>query len=156
MLNKDETLLFLACQDGFVRILDTAYFNLVAEFFGHEDGVTCFSLFPEAERYMLTGGKDAHLILWDLETKTCLKSIPAHNYVIYDILYFDAKHFLTISRDKTIKVWDSKAMQVIQKIDSKKGGHKHSINSVLRVDQHNFATCSDDKSIKLFTRTGLF
>jgi WD40 repeat protein len=156
MLNSEESKLYLACQDGIIRVLDTTFFNLVDEISCHSSGLTAFALYPENENLLLTGGKDAYLKLWDLETKSCLKSVPAHNYVIYDILFSDSKHFVTISRDKSIKVWDTESFNVVQKIEFKQGGHKHSVNSILKIDEYSFATCSDDKSIKLFSGNGLF
>ena len=155
ILNSNGSKLFLACQDGNVRILETTFYNLIEEFHCHPNGLTAFALFPENENHLLTGGKDAHLKLWNLETKKCLKKIPAHNYVIYDVLFLDSKHFVTISRDKSIKVWDVASFTVLQKIDFKRGGHKHSVNSIIKISDLSFTTCSDDKSIRLFSNNDL-
>lgn len=155
MLNSNESKLYLSCQDGILRVLETTYFNLIEEFSCHPNGLTAFALVSGNENQLLTGGKDAHLKLWDLETRTCLTSIPAHNYVIYDILFLDSKHFVTVSRDKSIKVWDSDQFAVIQKIDIKRGGHKHSVNSIIKISDLSFATCSDDKTIRLFSKSNL-
>lgn len=149
-LNADETKLFLACQDGFVRVLETTFFNLIDEFYCHEGGLTAVCLDSKNDNILFTGGKDAHLKLWDLKSKTCLKNIPAHNFVIYDILNLNEAQFATISRDKSIKIWDKKSMNVIQRIDSKSKGHKHSVNSVVKLNDGGFATASDDRSIKIF------
>jgi WD40 repeat protein len=148
-LNHDGSKLFLACQDGTIRIIETEFYNQIDEFFAHHDGATCVSV---KENQILTGGKDAHLKLWDLDSKKCLKSIPAHNFVIYDIEFLNENVFVSISRDKSIKIWDANELSVIQKIDAKSRGHKHSVNSIMKISDSSFATCSDDRSIKLFRR----
>jgi WD40 repeat protein len=150
-LNPDDSKLYLACQDGFVRILETDFYNLVDEFFAHEGGVASISVDPENETILFSGGKDAYLKIWDLNVKQCLKSIPAHNFVIYDVLFLNSKEFVTISRDKSIKIWERDSLQVLQKIDSKSKGHKHSVNSIIKIDESSFASASDDKTIKLFS-----
>ena len=150
LLNSDETKLYLACQDGFVRVLETDFYNLVDEFYAHEGGVTALCLDSNNETILFTGGKDAHLKVWNLTTKRCIKSIPAHNYVIYDILFLVYDKFVTISRDKSIKIWDKETFSVIQKIDSKSKGHKHSVNSIVKLNENSFVTASDDKTIKYF------
>ena len=149
-LNSDESKLFLACQDGFIRILETHFYNLIDEFYTHEGGVTALCLDPNNETILMTGGKDAHLKVWNLTTKRCIKSIPAHNYVLYDILFLAYDKFVTISRDKSIKIWDKETFSVIQKIDSKSKGHKHSVNSIVKLNENSFVTASDDKTIKCF------
>lgn len=150
-LNSDESKLYLACQDGFVRVLETEFYNLIEEFFAHEGGTTSISLDRENENRLFTGGKDAHLKIWDLNSKQCEKSIPAHNYAIYDILFLNNETFVTISRDKSIKIWDKESCTFIQKIDAKSKGHKHSVNSIVKLNDSSFATASDDKTIKCFS-----
>lgn len=150
-LNSDETKLFLACQDGFVRVLETDFYNLIEEFFAHAGGATSLRLDPENENHLFTGGKDAHLKIWNMNSKKCEKSIPAHNYAIYDILFLDKETFVTISRDKSIKIWDRESLSVLQKIDVKSKGHKHSVNSIVNLNESSFATASDDKTINYFS-----
>jgi WD40 repeat protein len=150
-LNFDESKLFLACQDGFIRVLETTFFNLIDEFYCHEGGTTAICIHPNNDSVILTGGKDAHLKLWDLKSKSCIKNIPAHNFVLYDIVALNKTEFITISRDKSIKIWDFESLNVLQKIDVKSKGHKHSINSIVKLDKSTFATCSDDKTVKVFS-----
>jgi WD40 repeat protein len=150
-LNADESKLFLACQDGFIRILETDFYNLIDEFYAHKEGATAMCLDPDNEHILYTGGKDAHLKMWDLTRKSNIKSVPAHNYVIYDILYLTNDKLVTISRDKSIKIWDKESLLVLQKIDAKSKGHKHSVNSIIKLDDSSFATASDDKTINYFS-----
>jgi WD40 repeat protein len=86
-----------------------------------------------------------------LNSNQCEKSIPAHNYAIYDILFLNEKSFVTLSRDKSIKIWIKETLSVLQKIDAKSKGHKHSVNSIVKLDDSSFATASDDKTINYFS-----
>lgn len=143
--SQDGSFVYLCCQDGKVRCIETTYFNLTEEFFAHEEGVG--TLLDRDENTFITGGKDAHIKLWDKDSTSCLKSIPAHNYMIYDLIRLNNETFVSVSRDKTIKVWDTASLSVIQRLDLKKGGHRHSVNCAVRIDENTFATASDDARI---------
>lgn len=140
----DNTLIYLSCQDGKIRSLDTTYFNIVDEFHAHDDGV---GTLLETNEVLITGGKDAHLKLWDKITKTCFKSIPAHNYMIYDLIQLNDQQIVSVSRDKTIKIWDIEEFSVLQRLNLKSKGHRHSVNRVVKIDETTFATASDDARI---------
>jgi WD40 repeat protein len=136
----------ICCQDGEIRILDTTFFNEINAFNSHEDGANtaCYI----GEKHILSGGKDAMLRLWNLETNTLLREIPAHNYAIYDLVYFqDLNKIISCSRDKTIKIWNAENLAISSRIDRKLGGHFHSVNAICKMDKTHFATCSDDKRI---------
>lgn len=151
-LDETGSKLFLACQDGYIRILETEYFNQIGEFYAHENGVTSLA-FHSDKNQLITGGKDALLRIWNLETIQQIKAIPAHNFVIYDIQFLSPTEFVTVSRDKSIKVWNYDKLSVTQKIEFKNGGHIHSVNKIQRIDSETFATCSDDKKIILWKRS---
>jgi len=151
-LDETGTRLFLACQDGYIRILETEYFNQIGEFFAHENGVTSLAFITESNQ-LITGGKDAILRIWNLETTQQVKAIPAHNFVIYDIQFLNSAEFITVSRDKSIKIWSLEKLIVLQKIEFKNGGHIHSANKIQQLNATTFATCSDDKRIMLWEKT---
>jgi WD40 repeat protein len=145
-LNPEGSKLFLACQDGTVRVLETDFFNQLEDFFAHVDGASSIAVNPQ-NTLLFTGGKDAILRIWDLQTFQQVKAIPAHNYVIYDIQFLSDEQLITVSRDKSIKIWDAITLTVAQKIEFKNGGHIHSVNKIQRIDSDTFVTCSDDKRV---------
>jgi len=151
-LDETGSKLFLACQDGYIRILETEYFNQIGEFYAHENGVTSLAFHTES-KHLISGGKDAILRVWNLEIKQQIKAIPAHNFVIYDIQFLNSSEFITVSRDKSIKIWSYVKLIVTQKIEFKNGGHIHSVNKIQQLNPISFATCSDDKKIIVWEKT---
>lgn len=146
--SQDGTKLFILSQDGNVRIFDAESFNELHQFHAHQDGATSFvELSPTI---IATGGKDAHLNLWDLVSHHQTKSIPAHNFVIYDLLLLNENILVSASRDKSIKLWNIHEMNVVQRIERKDNGHKHSVNQLVKISDDSFASCSDDSTIKIW------
>ena len=151
-LSHNKEKLILACNDGKIRILETEFFNLLHSFEAHSDAVTSFAFFPEDDTKCISGGKDAYLRAWNLSDYSCFNAIPIHNFSIYDLVFFSNDEFISCSRDKTIKIWNSKNFELIQRIEQKNGAHIHSVNQVLKIGDTSFASCSDDKRILLFER----
>lgn len=141
----------LVSQDGFVRIFDTLLFNEISCFNAHLNGGTAVLLNPRNSNQLLTGGKDALLKIWDWKTGQLIQEIPAHNYVLYDIISIEnGESFATCSRDKSIKIWNSTDFSFQQKIDFKYAGHRHSVNCLLEISPNLFCSGSDDKKIILW------
>lgn len=151
-LSHNKAKLILACNDGMIRILETEFFNLLHSFEAHSDAVTSFAFFPEDDTKCISGGKDAYLRAWNLKDYSCFKAIPIHNFSVYDLVFISNYEFISCSRDKTIKIWNSKSFELIQRIEHKNGAHLHSVNQVLKIGDTSFASCSDDKRILLFER----
>ena len=144
-------LLWCSCQDGSLKAIETNFFNSVHDVMAHPNGTTSLLL---TGKYLITGGKDAHIQKWELSVSTPepIHKIPAHHFVLYDLLSIgNQKEFIvSASRDKSIKLWHMDQLEFIQKIDQKTGGHKHSVNRLLQLDNLRFASCSDDKTIILW------
>jgi FOG: WD40 repeat len=102
---------------------------------------------------LFSGGRDAHLKVWDAETLECLKSIPAHNFTINSIsISPDKKMLATGSRDKTIKIWDTQTFELLKVIEGfRDNGHFGSVNKVQWLTDKNFLlSCGDDRTIILW------
>jgi len=150
VLDEKEAFLYIAAQNGHILQVDTQYFNLILTFDAHHDGATAIYL-DSQNNVLYSGGKDAFLKCWDLTNGKLLHSLPAHNFVIYDIVALSEDLLATVSRDKSIKIWNKKVLQVIEKVDTFKQGHHHSVNQLVSLGDKKFATCSDDKTIRVFS-----
>lgn len=146
-INQSGENIALACQDGTIRVFECSFFNEIKTLKAHKNGATAVMFHPTQDNQLISGGKDALLKLWDLETEACLKEIPAHNFAIYSIQALnEGQTIVTASRDKTIKIW-SDTLEFQQRLDFKVGGHRHSVNSIRVMDEIRFVSVSDDKKI---------
>lgn len=146
-------LIVLSCQDGTTRIFDSTHFNEIITIDSHKGGASVAHFHTLNPELLLTGGKDALLKVWDWKSMCQLTSIPAHNYVIYSIVFLEnGKIFATASRDKSIKIWDSEKLKVLQKLDFKVGGHRHSVNALTKISEESFTSVGDDKKVIIWQK----
>jgi len=139
----------VALGDHKVLVFDLETLNHKKEIIAHQSAVYVVRYSPDG-KFLLTGGKDAHLNIWQVGSYKLIKSIPAHNWAIYDIVFNpDATLFATASRDKTIKIWDAKTYELLKRITKTKfDGHTHSVNKLFWSTYHNYlVSVGDDKLI---------
>jgi WD40 repeat protein len=79
---------------------------------------------------------------------TLIKSINEHNHRVTSISFFPSGNFISVSCDKTIKIWDSN-YNLLQNIEE---AHDDYINYVSIKDENNFGTCARDNNIKLWRK----
>ncbi len=147
-ISSDGEFFACACEDGYVRIFDTITFNEQHTFFAHKDGVSSVLIHPLNGKLLFTGGKDAMLRLWNLNSDMMLEEKPAHHFVVYDLIaVHEGEYIVSASRDKTIKIWKSQDCSFIERLDLKTKGHKHSVNCLIKMSESSFASGSDDSKI---------
>jgi WD40 repeat protein len=143
---QNGTKLMLSSQDGSIRIFETKHFNELISFNAHDLGTNDTAINPLQPNKLFSVGKDGLLKCWNLDSLKLIISIPAHNFGIYQIEFLNhGKQFVTISRDKSIKLWDTENLSVIQKIERKQGGHSHAVNSIAKINEFEIVTVGDDK-----------
>ncbi|CAK9304938.1 unnamed protein product [Gordionus sp. m RMFG-2023] len=73
---------------------------------GHSDGIYCMAKHPTTLSWFFSGACDGEIKMWNLNTKSPLHSIPAHNGFVRGIcLPNSGNYFLSCGDDKTIKLW---------------------------------------------------
>ena len=143
----------IACGDGFVRIIDLTTLKIADEFAAHKGSVYSLKFSPDG-KYLLSGGRDAHLNKWLFKPETLNfkleTSLPAHNYAIYSIVFSPNGKFLaTASRDKTVKVWDANTFEILTRINKENfEGHINSVNKLMWAE--NLISCGDDRNIMIW------
>ena len=146
----------VALGDSNVLIFDLLTLEYKNDFIAHQlgkkiVGANIVRYSPDG-KFLLTGGRDAHLNIWSVENYELIKSIPAHNWAIYDIVFSpDATLFATASRDKTVKIWDAKTYQILNRITKLNfEAHTHSVNKLIWSTYRNYlVSVGDDKMVMI-------
>lgn len=92
------------------------------EFIGHTDGITCLQF---NSRYLITGSYDTTIKIWDIATRTCIRTLSGHIKGIRSLV-FDNQKLISCGLDLTIKVWNYHNGQCI----STYRGHEDAVVSV--------------------------
>ena len=116
----------------------------------HKNSVFTIKYSPD-ERFLISGGRDAHLRVRDLQKDGQeISTQPAHWYTINDLVFHPkAPIFATASRDKTIKIWDADTYQLLKVIETVRDqGHLNSVNRLFWSTFNDYlVSCGDDRSI---------
>lgn len=137
----------IASSDGKLYILDNENYQIKMKVEAHKDSV--FSLASLSNDAIMSGGKDAQLIVWDASAYKPLRAIPAHLQTINDIaLHPNANIVATAGRDKCVKLWSYPDMALLKVLDAKfPNAHHHSVNTLTWLDATHLLTAGDDKRI---------
>ncbi len=114
----------------------------------HTNSVFTLAYSPDGQ-YLLSGGRDAMLRVWDIKRDWALHSEqPAHWYTINHLCFSpDGLLFATASRDRTLKIWDAQTFELLKVIDTLRfGGHTRSVNRLLWLSE-GLLSCGDDRLI---------
>jgi len=139
----------VALGDCTILVFDLYTLEVKTDFIAHQLAANVVRYSPDG-KFLLTGGRDAHLNIWQTDNYELIKSIPAHNWAIYDIVFNpDTTLFATASRDKTIKIWDAKTYQLLHRITKENNeAHTHSVNKLLWSTYNNYlVSVGDDKVV---------
>ncbi len=136
-----------------VKLLNLKDLKLIRSLSDHKNSVFTIKFSPDY-RYLLTGSRDAHLQVRDVDRDFKIShDIVAHMFAINNIDFSpDGKYFVTCSMDKSIKIWDSNTFRLLKVIDkSRHAGHGTSVNRVMWTNFENqLLSASDDKSISVW------
>lgn len=143
--------LAVGASDSNIYLLDAGTFAIKEVLKkAHDPSVFCL-LYTPGGNQLFSGGRDAMLRLWNLETNTPTGAWPAHRYTLNALVYSpDRKYLATASRDRTIKVWDAQTVELLKVIDTiRYGGHVNSVNKLLWMNE-GLISCSDDRTMVMW------
>ena len=143
--------LAVGCSDHNIYLLDASTLDVKHRIHkAHDNSVFSIRYSPDYT-LLLSGGRDAHLKVWNLEqAPKLLSDQPAHWYTINDIVFHPNGHlFATASRDKTIRIWDAQDFRLLKTIETvREQGHVNSVNRLLWSTYNNWLiSASDDRRI---------
>lgn len=145
-------LIAIGSSDGNISIFDTRNWSLVHRI-ENAHQLSVFSLaFDVIKGNLVSGGRDAKLNVWDIDSWQLKQTIDAHWFTVNSVAFCpNFKILATGSRDKTIRLWDAHTFSLLRTIDTMKdGGHLRSVNHVIWSDENHLISCSDDRSVILW------
>lgn len=124
--------------------IDLDKWKITARWPAHSNSV--FTLALSGNR-LLSGGRDAHLKVWQAGEWQPLKSLEAHWFTINDLLVIkDQELLVTASRDKSIRLWDLETLTPLVTKGLQQGGHVNSVNTLAYHDGVIYSA-GDDRTI---------
>ena len=152
-IRESQAELAAGYSDYSVGIFDLNTFKLKKRFPAHTNSVFTVGYSPD-DRYLVTGGRDAHLKVWDATADyALLHDIPAHMFTINHLTFrADGAFMATASMDKSIKIWQADTFKLVKVVDrARHAGHGTSINKVLWLAEGDFLVSgSDDRTISVW------
>lgn len=152
--SKSRQEIAIGASDNSIYFLDSQTFTLKHKIENaHENSVFCLHYTPD-NQYLMSGGRDAHLRVWDLENNYApISAQPAHWFTINHIAFHpNGTLFATASRDKTIKIWSVEGFKLLKVISvQKQRGHTHSVNKLYWSEHQNWlVSCGDDRTVMVW------
>ncbi|HQU99924.1 MAG: hypothetical protein JNK61_08955 [Bacteroidia bacterium] len=149
-IHPAQDVAYIGCGNGHLVSFDLQHLQVIADLPIHRTNWSCNTIAFINDNQIITGGRDAMLHITDVQSMQIQKSIAAHNYAIYDMVFNADKSLMaTASRDKSIKIWDTQTWHVLHKLSlDKTEGHKNSVNKIYwHTGLNKIISVSDDKSI---------
>ncbi len=125
----------------------------------HRAGVNHLAIDRFEGRYMLSGGADSSIIVWDLESvestvKCCTyspaakssKSSSSHKFGITHLSFypFDSQAFLSTSYDHTLKIYATETLTPSASFDLESVVYSHALSSI---GDHLLVACATQNSV---------
>lgn len=152
-LNPAASLLAAGCSGGDIFLLSTTNWSVV-DIISEAHIPSVFSLCWDDNDTLLSGGRDAHLKQWKIsDLDKPQYDLAAHWYTINHLHLNPTLPILaTASRDKTIRLWSTDTLDLIQTLDSVNAkGHINSVNRLAwTTDGTQLFAVSDDASISVW------
>lgn len=136
-------------KNGEVHLFNSEDFQEIQRKKIHEMPVTSLQFEPSGN--LFSGGRDAKLYKLNPNLDVVQEIVP-HMFTVYGIELNKEKNLIaTVSRDKTLKIWNLDDLKLIKNISRDRGYDSHylSINAFLW-DADRIITVSDDKSVKIW------
>lgn len=150
-VDETSTKIALGDKDGAIYLLDSEDFHLIERKQLHSMPTTSLAFL---QRRLLSGGRDAQLIISDVNQLSNNFSFVPHLFTVYGIYPHPVEPiFATVSRDKSLKFWSNSDFALLKNMsrDKMQDGHHLSVNAGAWSESgHYFFSVSDDKLVKIW------
>ncbi len=151
-ITPDENEFAIGFSDCTIKIYDATTFALKNNLQAHTNSVFALA-FSGNGKYLLSGGRDAMLNVWDAQNNyILLHNIAAHNLHINAIAFNNNDEiFATASMDKTIKIWSASSFKLLKVLDKARHQlHSTSINKLMWHNEQKLLSVSDDRTAMMW------
>lgn len=95
----------------------TAKVSLASQTVGyHSGGASCVNISPNGQ-YLISGGWDKLIKIWNPSTKTLVKSFKGHTAVVTSVAFTpNSTQVVSGSSDGTVKIWDAASAKLMRSI----------------------------------------
>lgn len=107
--------------------------------FGNNKSESINGQFREDNKLFVSGSMNGTVAIYDIERKKSISELKKHDKSVYKTAFHGKNEVLSVSDDKSIKLWDISGEDPIVDI---KNAHDDVIRNVSIIDEHCFATGS--------------
>lgn len=148
-IEEERHLMAVGDKNGFVHLLDIRDYHSLQSMKIHTQSVTSLAF---VDGHLISGGRDAKMYKLSIIDLDVRAEVTPHMFTVYGIVPLCNSYFASVSRDKTLKVWDTELK--LQKNVSRDRGidsHHLSINAVVYSPTLQLlCTAGDDKMVKVW------
>lgn len=111
-LSNHSKYLALGCTSGEIHIISMQKCSLKISLINHQSQVQCLDFSNNCQYLISSGGtldinSDCYIRIWNVKHKSLIAVLSGHGYNVYYIKFQrSGNHFVSISQDLTIKIWD--------------------------------------------------
>jgi len=146
-VTKDRLSVYI--KDGLISLRDLHSGRLLAKIGGGQGGISAGKPSSD-EKFLVTGGVNGSLKLWDTATGLELETLPTRHQDMVRYLHFspDGKWMASVSNDRTIKLWDAARRREVATLK----GHANEVSNIsFFSDSRRFMSLSDtERMVKVW------
>ncbi|MVZ64843.1 WD40 repeat domain-containing protein [Sphingobacterium sp. DK4209] len=153
-ISKDQQTLVFGDKKGRIQLFDASDYQKRLEKQIHSMPITSLLFI---NNHLISGGRDAQLYKLKANDLEIIQQVTPHMFTVYGIDQGSGEEsFATVSRDKTLKIWNEEDFSLIKNVSRDRGYDSHhlSINGMLW-NQDRIFTVSDDKTVKVWKLNSL-